>query len=132
MNYTEQSCSHSPSRNDLFKDCTKTVLLCSMLLAANTPPNIEAGNANSSFYRGVQGSDSFRIGQLISSRNETWSPITLCDYESSKSFDNISASVKLLKNLSFLEGDLQAEKEADAYFDNIPVKTRKVLILNKS
>jgi hypothetical protein len=64
--------------------------------------------------------------------SKTWSSV-VTSYVSRDNTDfDVTKALRVLGNLSFIEGDVQAEKRADEYFGQKKVKTRKIIIRNKS
>jgi hypothetical protein len=110
---------------------TKTLIVCgALLLNANgsffpAPPRI-----NLPVCRG--GSDGYLINHLYPSDSPTWSDVTTA-YASPKDTANyIPETLSVLSKLAFLEGDAEAEKEADQFFNQIQIKTKKIMIRRKA
>ncbi len=107
-------------------DMTKTLVVCGAILLNSgsffQPP------ARTCLPITKGGSDSYIINKLYSSDSPTWSDVETSVALPEGSTNDIAASFNVLNQLAFLEGDDEAEKEADQFFSQIPVKTKKIMI----
>lgn len=108
-------------------DMTKTLVVCGALLL-NTGGLFLQAPTRVNLPISKCGSDSYIINNLYSSDSPTWSDVETA-YSSPKDtgFD-IAETINVLHQLSFIEGDADAEKEADLFFNQIPVKTKKIMV----
>lgn len=116
----------SQSSQYSFSDMTKTLVVCGAVLL----------NSGSFFHPTARtclpvskgGSDSYIINKLYSSDNPTWTDVETSVALPDDSANDVAASFSVLDQLAFLEGDDEAEKEADLFFSQIPVKTKKIMV----
>lgn len=116
----------SQSSQYSISDMTKTLVVCGAILL----------NSGSIFYPPARtclpiskgGSDSYIINKLYSSDNPTWTDVETSVAIPDASANDVAASFSVLNQLAFLEGDYEAEKEADLFFSQIPVKTKKIMV----
>lgn len=109
---------------------TKTLVVCGAFLInagvpiINAPPKIN-------LHINKEGSGSYIINDHFSSYSSTWSDVETT-YASQKSgASDLRGTFNVLSKLAFLEGDAEAEKKADLFFDQIQVKTKKIMVSTK-
>lgn len=74
------------------------------------------------------GSDEIHISRLYESYNATWSNVSISPSQLHDNQVNISDSLNIIKMLSFIEGDNEAENRADNFFNSKQISTKKVLL----
>jgi len=107
-------------------DMTKTLVVCGAILLNSG--SIFQPTARTCLPETKGGSDSYIINKLYSSDSPTWSDVETSVTLPNGSTNDIAASFNILNQIAFLEGDDEAEKEADLFFSQIPVKTKKIMV----
>lgn len=107
----------------------KTLVVCGALLLNSSSPLINHPHRSNHSVNG--GSDDYFVSSLYQSDSQTWSNIK-AEYASQNDISkNIPEAFNLMSNLSFLEADAEAEKEADIFFNRVKVKTKKIIVRKK-
>lgn len=109
-------------------DATKTLVLCGTLLASpahvSTAPALRYSSAALK-----NGSDSLTVAKLYHHDAPTWSAVKVTPAMKAESVEAVTTTaLKLINQLSFIDHDAKAEKQADAFFATKPVKTKKIVI----
>ncbi len=106
--------------------CFGSAFGLSVILAAgiNTVPYLNTREHNTNIKR----KDDLSFGQLYHKHAPTWSDVTTEEALPETGMSDVSASLAVIKQLAFIEGDYIAEKKADDFFDNAVFSTKKVII----
>ncbi len=107
-------------------DMTKTLVVCGAIMLNSGSVFQPPTRACLPTTKG--GSDSYIVNKLYSSDSPTWSDVETSVALPSGSENDISASFNVLNQMAFLGGDAEAEREADLFFSQIPVKTKKIMV----
>lgn len=110
---------------------TKTLVVCGALLL-NTSGQLLQEPIRVSLPPSKSGSDGYILNQLYSSDTPTWSDVKTTFSPLENSNDDIIETFNVLRKLAFLEGDAVAEKEADHFFGQVQVKTKKIMVRRKA
>lgn len=122
----------SQSSQYSFPEMTKTLIVCGALLLNNSGPFVQ-NSARVSLPGNKSGSDGYVINHLYSPNSPTWSDVETDTYSPREDTNNdIPEALNVLSNLTFIEGDAIAEKEADKFFDQIQIKTKKIMVTKKA
>lgn len=114
-----------------FSEMTKTLVLCSALLI-HPGSGFNQPQAQVSLPINMSGSDGYAINHIYSSDAPTWSNIDTTYSHSEDMDSDVSETFNVLSKLAFLEGDAIAEKEADQFFSQVQVKTKKIVVKKRS
>lgn len=114
-----------------FSEMTKTLVVCGALLF-NTSGFFPQTTARVSPPINKGGSDGYIINLLYSSDSPTWSDVETTYSPPEDKNNNITEAFNVLIKLAFLEGDSVAEKEADQFFSQVHVKTKKIRVSRKA
>ncbi|MEA1968810.1 MAG: hypothetical protein U9N77_11415 [Thermodesulfobacteriota bacterium] len=114
-----------------FQEMTKTLILYGALLissdSAFNQPQAQVGLPVN-----ISGSDGYIINHIYSSDAPTWSNIDTTYSHVEDMDSDVSETFNVLSKLAFLEGDAIAEKEADQFFSQVQVKTKKIMVKKRS
>jgi len=114
-----------------FSEMTKTLVVCGALLL-NTSDSFLQTPTRVSPPVNKGGSNGYIINHLYSSDSPTWSDVETTYSPLEDTNNNITEIFNVLSKLAFLEGDSVAEKEADQFFSQVHVKTKKIMVSRKA
>lgn len=109
-----------------FSAITKTLVVCGALLL-----NTSASKTRASLPFHNSGSDGYVVNHIYSPDSPTWSDVEAAYFLIEDTNNDIPEAIYFLNRLAFLEGDAVAEKEADQFFNQVQIKTKKIIVRNK-
>lgn len=121
----------SQSSQYSLSEMTKTLVVCGELLLKTsgfflqTPPRVGL-----LVNRGE--SDSYMVNHIFASDSPTWSDVETTYSPQEDTNNDVTETFNVLNKLAFLEGDAVAEKEADQFFSQVQVKTKKIMVSRKA
>ena len=129
----------SYSIQDKYSFCSvaKSLLACGMGMLAvgisgGTSTAIPISRTCSSPALSIKtGSDEMYVSRMYESYNPTWSNVNISPIQTRDSVVNIPESLSIIKLLAFVDGDNEAEINADNFFNSKKIKTKKVLFRKK-
>lgn len=114
-----------------FSEMTKTLVVCGALLL-NAGGSFVQPSARVNLSVNKAGSDGYIINHLYSSHTPTWSDVGTTFSQQDDPANDVVETFNVLSQLSFIEGDAIAEKEADHFFSQVQVKTKKIMVSRKA
>ncbi len=109
----------------------ETLIVCGALFSRERSAFLQPSHRNNPS-AGRGGSDEYIINFLYSQASPTWSGVETAFVFTKDTVEDISGSLSMIRQLSFVEGDSEAEKQADIFFSQIRVKTKKIMVNSKS
>lgn len=119
------------NRQYSLSNMTKTLVVCGTLLL-NTGGTISQPQQRKDLLTTIGRSIDYSYNRVYQTDSPTWSNVETEFVAHQNMTSDIPESFNLLNKLAFLEGDIEAEKEADLYFNQIQVKTKKIAVNRKA